>query len=217
MEREENRYCESQLTDGQDGLKKVFIKHNPYKVETEITVDGEKPSPDCPVTPHLNERFQMWVDQLPGLLAEEYNVDRFELTFQGTELDYQDLRLAVEVAEKDGRTFVTKKIDAKEYGEKEKEIKTLFTKIQRLPFEELQAPAVASAFRNALNELLEVNVVATMSAGESTLIRLWPTKTGHARRPLRGFRTTTIPHSRRWYLMNPSRSWSIIPFWTTRR
>ncbi len=184
LEREENRYCENQLADGQDGVKKVFIKHNPYKVETKITVDGEKPSPDCPVTPHLNERFQMWVDQLPGLLAEEYNVDRFELTFQGTELDYQDLRLAVEAAEKDGRTFVTKKIDAKEYGEKEKEIKTLFTKIQRLPFEELQAPAVASAFRNALNELLEVNVVATMSAGKSTLInallgkKLMPSKNG---------------------------------------
>ena len=107
-----------------------------------------------------------------------------DLTFYGTELDYQDLLSALKTEEKNGLKFTAKKMAAKEFGDKEKDIRELFSRVQELPFEELQSPAVANAFELAFNELLEVNVVATMSAGKSTLInamlgrKLMPSKQG---------------------------------------
>ena len=162
----------------------VVIKYNPYKVISTITVDGETPKANSKIKQFLNQRFQMWVDQIPALLAEEYNDDEFDLTFYGTELDYQDLLSALKTEEKNGLKFTAKKMAAKEFGDKEKDIRELFSRVQELPFEELQSPAVANAFELAFNELLEVNVVATMSAGKSTLInamlgrKLMPSKQG---------------------------------------
>lgn len=165
-------------------MLEVIIKYNPYKVISTITVNGEGPKNNSKLKQYLNQRFQMWVDQVPALLAEEYNDDEFDLTFYGTELDYQDLLAAIKVAEKCRIHFHAKKMPAKEFGDKERDIRNLFARVRKLPFEELQSPAVANAFELAFNELLEVNVVATMSAGKSTLInallgkKLMPSKQG---------------------------------------
>lgn len=162
----------------------VIIKYNPYKVISTMTVNGEEPKQNSKLKQFLHQRFQMWVDKIPSLLAEEYNVDEFELTFYGTELDYQDLLAAIKAAEKNRIRFQTKKMPAKEFGDKERDIRDLFGRVRKLPFEELQSPAVANAFELAFNELLDVNVVATMSAGKSTLInallgrKLMPSKQG---------------------------------------
>lgn len=165
-------------------MQEVVIKYNPYKVISMITVNGELPKQNSKLVQFLNQRFQHWVDQVPSLLAKEYNDDEFNLIFYGTELDYQDLLTAIKSSEKDGIHFVSKKMDAKEFGDKEHDIRDLFERVRKLPFEELQSPAVANAFELAFNELLEVNVVATMSAGKSTLInallgrKLMPSKQG---------------------------------------
>ena len=163
----------------------VVIKYNPYKVVSTLTVNGEEPKTNSKVKHFLNQRFQMWVDQIPALLAEEYNDDEFDITFYGTELDYQDMLFAFKSAEENGIQFNAKKMPAKEFGDKENSIRELFKRVQELPFEELQSPAIKNAFEMAFNELLEVNVVATMSAGKSTLInsllgkKLMPSKQGH--------------------------------------
>lgn len=165
-------------------MTNIEITYNPYKIKAKILVDGEEPKQNSRLSQFLNKRFQLWVDQIPYLLSNEYNDDEFDLTFLGTELDYQDLLAAIESAQKDGIQFIAKKLPAKEFGDKEKDIRKLFSKIKELPFEELQSPAVANAFELAFNELLEVNVVATMSAGKSTLInallgkQLMPIKAG---------------------------------------
>lgn len=152
-------------------MLEVVIKHNPYKVISEITVNGENPKSNSQIKQYLNQRFQMWVDQIPELLSEEYNDDEMNVIFYGTELDYQDLLSALKAEkEKSGIQFKAKKMPAKEFGDKEKDIRNLFKKIQELPFDEIRSPAVINAFELAFNELLEVNVVATMSAGKSTLI-----------------------------------------------
>lgn len=165
-------------------MQSVFLTHNPYKVLSSIQVNGEAPKKDSKLIQYLNQRFQLWVDKLPALLAEEYNDDEFEVTFHGTDLDYQDLLASTKSATKNGMKFTIKKIPAKEFGEKESDIKKLFDKVKVLPFEELQSPAVEDAFKKASNEEFEVNVVATMSAGKSTLInallgkKLMPSKQG---------------------------------------
>ena len=62
-------------------MKKVFIKYNPYKLITEITVDEkplfqnskliEKAADGC--------RMQEWIEEMPKLLVEEYNDDEFDI------------------------------------------------------------------------------------------------------------------------------------------
>lgn len=165
-------------------MQNVTIIHNPYKLTSVIEVNGEEPKKDSKLIQFLNQRFQLWVDKIPSLLADEYNDDEFVITFHGTELDYQDLLTASKAAEKDGLTITIKKMPAKEFGEKEADIRKLFEKVRKLPFVDLQSPAVSDAFNKAFNEEFEVNVVAAMSAGKSTLInallgkKLMPSKQG---------------------------------------
>lgn len=154
-------------------MKKVFIKYNPYKLETEITVEGKKLAQNS----NLGEksapgtRFQEWVEELPKLLVEEYNDTDFEIVFHGTLLDYEDLtEVFTEAYEKGQLTAKLERKPAKETSDKEVLIDEVFKKIQEGPFEELRAEEIKSAFEHAKSSDFEVCVVAAMSAGKSTLI-----------------------------------------------
>ena len=68
---------------------------------------------------------------------------------------------------------MTAKLDrkpAKETADKEALIEQVFAEIQEGPFEELRDVEIISAFQHAKSSDFEVCVVATMSAGKSTLI-----------------------------------------------
>ena len=132
-------------------MKNVFISHNPYKVISIVQVEGENVAHNSKFTKHLKERFQLWVDKIPELLAEECNDDEYEITFHGTELDYQDLLAATQTAAIKGSSlkFRLKKIAAKDFGEKEQDIRKLFERTQQLPFDELRSPTMTAAFNKA--------------------------------------------------------------------
>ena len=158
-------------------MKKVFIKYNPYSLETEVTVDGKSLAQNSKLGERIipGSRLQEWVEDLPGILIEEYNDSVFDVKFHGTLLDYDDLRevftKAYERGELDAKL---ERIPAKETADKEALIDQVFQEIQRGPFKELtsgdEGKALNSAFRNAKSGEFEVCVVATMSAGKSTLI-----------------------------------------------
>ena len=151
-------------------MRRVFIKYNPYQVTTEITID------DQPLVGRNNrlkfpdKRLQEWVDDLPDILYEEYRTKDFEITFQGTILDFEDIATTAENAKKKGFNITLKHIPAKEVKDKEQAIADIFADIQKGPFEELKQPDVIRAFEMAKSSDFEVDVVATMSAGKSTLI-----------------------------------------------
>ncbi len=111
-----------------------------------------------------------------------YQVTKFEITFQGTTWDYEDVLAASQASTKKGMDIKVKHIPAKEVKAKEQAIAKIFKEIQSGPFEELKQPDVIRAFEMAKSSDFEVNVVATMSAGKSTLInsllgqRLMPAK-----------------------------------------
>lgn len=154
-------------------MKKVFIKYNPYKLETEITVEGKKLAQNSNLGERsaLGTRFQEWVEDLPKLLVEEYNDTDFEIVFHGTLLDYEDLtEVFTEAYEKGQLTAKLERKPAKETSDKEVLIDEVFKKIQKGPFEELRDEKIKSAFEQAKGDNFEVCVVATMSAGKSTLI-----------------------------------------------
>lgn len=162
-------------------MQKVFMKYNPYRVKTEILLDGKEPKRNSRLI-FGDRRLQEWVDDLPDILFEECSTRDFELTFHGTVPDYEDVVAIAEEAKSRNINITVKHIPAKEIKDKETAIQEIFRSIQAGPFEELKRPDVVRAFELASSSDFEVNVVATMSAGKSTLInsllgqRLMPAK-----------------------------------------
>lgn len=154
-------------------MKKVFIKYNPYNLETEITVDGKKLAQNSQIGERIlpGSRLQEWVEDLPRILIDEYNDTDFEVVFHGTLLDFEDLTEVFTQAFEHGElTAKLDRIPAKETSDKEALIDEVFKEIQEGPFEELKDTEIISAFQHAKSSDFEVCVVATMSAGKSTLI-----------------------------------------------
>lgn len=162
-------------------MKKVFLKYNPYKLETEITVDG-KPLADNSRIGELikskdregnDPRLQDWIEDFPALLVQEYNDRDFEILFHGTLLDYEDVTGAFTDAYHKGLlTAKPERKPAKEISDKEGRIAEVFKEItsENCPFPKLKDAQIKDAFEKAMSDEFEVCVVATMSAGKSTLI-----------------------------------------------
>ena len=154
-------------------MKKVFIKYNPYNLETELTVDGKKLAQNSKIGERIlpGSRLQEWIEDLPTLLIDEYNDTDFEIVFHGTLLDYEDLaEVFTQAFEREELTAKLDRIPAKETSDKEVLIDKVFANIQNGPFEELKDEEIINAFQHAKSSDFEVCVVATMSAGKSTLI-----------------------------------------------
>lgn len=162
-------------------MKEIYIKYNPFKLETEVKIDGQAVKKNSAL--NIGERrLQEWIEELPQILVDECNVKEFTLTFHGTMLDYEDVLSVVSVAREKGVNIRPTHIPAKELADKEKAIEEIFLEIQEGPFEELKQKDVIRAFEVARSTEFPVSVVATMSAGKSTLInallnqRLMPAK-----------------------------------------
>ena len=150
-------------------MREIFIKYNPYRLETSITIDGAVPKQNSRL--RFNDcRLQEWIEELPEILFEECGSRDFKITFHGTILDYEDVESMAREAKKNGINIELEHIPAKEVSDKEVAINEIFDEIQAGPFDELKQPDVIEAFNMAKSSDFEVNVVATMSAGKSTLI-----------------------------------------------
>lgn len=154
-------------------MKEVFIKYNPYTLETELTVNGKTPAKNSKLKEKviLDFHLQEWIEELPDLLIDEYNDNKYHIVFHGTRLDYEDLVEVFTQARDQGKlTAELERIPAKETGDKEQLISEVFEEIKNGPFEELRDPQIISAFEHERSSDFQVCVVATMSAGKSTLI-----------------------------------------------
>lgn len=150
-------------------MREIFIKYNPYRLETSITIDGVAPKQNSRLN-FGDRRLQEWIEELPEILFEECSSRDFKITFHGTVLDYEDVESMASEAKKNGLNIELEHIPAKEVSDKEVAIDEIFDEIQAGPFDELKQPDVVKAFNMAKSSDFEVNVVATMSAGKSTLI-----------------------------------------------
>lgn len=150
-------------------MREVLIKYNPYRLETDILIDGVAPKQNSRLN-FADRRLQEWIEELPEILFEECSSRDFKLAFHGTILDYEDVEAMAREAKSDGLNFELEHIAAKEVSDKEAAISAIFDAIQAGPFDELKQPDVVKAFNMAKSSDFEVNVVATMSAGKSTLI-----------------------------------------------
>ena len=149
-------------------MKKITVKYNPYSITTVFTIDGEQLKQDSCL--HVgNSRLQEWADQLPGWLNREFNEKNWDIHFIGTEDDYADLQAGFSMSDSGvSAQFSLERMPDVE--EAEALIGEIFSDIQRGPIKELKSKGIVEAFEKAKNQEFEINVVATMSSGKSTLI-----------------------------------------------
>ncbi len=153
------------------GMRKVSIVYNTYTVNTEILVDGKPVKESSELHRIKQVRLQEWIEDLPRILADEYNTKSFYIYFKGTKLDYDDVKSTVDDANKHGWNIKLDYGKAAEIADKEEKIKKIFDEIQKeSPFPALRSKALRESFNNVYNGTFPVNVVATMSSGKSTLI-----------------------------------------------
>lgn len=149
-------------------MKNISIKYNPYTVTSQFSIDGKSPKTDSKLNVGKS-RLQEWADLLPKWLKTEFNDNNFAIKFIGTDTDFEDLKAGFE-NNKAGvnATFAFSRKPCVE--EAEQAIDKIFKDIQNGPVEELKSDAILKAFKKAKNSQFEVNVVATMNSGKSTLI-----------------------------------------------
>lgn len=149
-------------------MKKVSIKYNPYLISTQITIEGHELKGNSSLR-FEKLRLQEWADKLPELLVKECKDKNYQIEFTGTHADYEDLRLAFELRNDTiSSTFIHNA--TMDVSKVEEEVDNIFKTILDGPIAELQNQELIESFQKAKNKEFEVNVIATMSAGKSTLI-----------------------------------------------
>lgn len=151
-------------------MKNITIKYNPYHIQTEILIEGNAPKDNSKL--HFGKlRLQEWAEEIPDILVKECSDREFIIHFIGTPTDYDDLK---EVFKSKSDMVSVSKWSREEsipdVSSVEEEVDNLFVEIQKGPVKSLKGPDIVEAFKKAKNQEFEINVVATMSSGKSTLI-----------------------------------------------
>ena len=154
-------------------MAQVYVKYNPYRLETILMVNGRNVSTDSilyKVT--KGKRLQEWVGKFPRMLRDELNTIDFALEFCGMDLDWDDFEDAFEQAQKEGIVQVSsmKYIAGKSDDDINDKIVSVFQDLQEGPIDDFRDPKLLKAFESTNNRIFPVNVIATMSSGKSTLI-----------------------------------------------
>ena len=149
-------------------MKNVKIKYNPYMVETEISVDGQKPKANSALNVG-KKRLQEWIEKLPQIILDEYRDSNVTIDFTGTMSDYEDVESSFN-AYKDKISATCNFHKTADITDVEKTIDKIFDEIKNGPVAELKDKKILRAFEKAKDSKFEINVVATMSSGKSTLI-----------------------------------------------
>ena len=154
-------------------MAQVYVKYNPYRLETTVKVNGRDVSTDSilyKVT--KGKRLQEWIGKFPKMLREELNTLDFSLEYCGIALDWDDFEDAFEQAQKEGIIKVSnmKYIAGKSDEDINEKIVKVFQDLQEGPLDDFRDAKLTKAFENTNNTIFPVNVIATMSSGKSTLI-----------------------------------------------
>lgn len=154
-------------------MAQVYVKYNPYRLETTIKVNGRDVSTDSilyKVT--KGKRLQEWIGKFPKMLREELNTMDFSLEYCGMALDWDDFEDAFEQAQKDGIVRVSgmNYIAGKSDDDINEKIVKVFQDLQEGPIDDFRDAKLTRAFENINDAIFPVNVIATMSSGKSTLI-----------------------------------------------
>ena len=153
-------------------MAQVYVKYNPYRMETQIEVNGKAIASDSILKLVKGKRLQEWIGKFPKMLVDELHTLDFEIEFYGMDLDWDDFEDAFEQAKEAGLikslklTFTEGKSD-EDITEK---VVQVFEDLQSGPVEDFRNPKLIQSFQRIQNNIFPINVIATMSSGKSTLI-----------------------------------------------
>lgn len=154
-------------------MTQVFVKYNPYKLETILKVNGQEVAADSSLYKVTKgKRLQEWIGEFPQNLRDELNTMDFSLEFYGMPLDWDDFREAFEIAERNGLIYINGMtyIEGKNDENVSDKIQVVFREMRDGPIEDFKDPKLRLALENTNAQEFPVNVIATMSSGKSTLI-----------------------------------------------
>lgn len=157
----------------------IYIKYNPYKVETEIKIDGKI----CEATQISNKRLQEWIEPngtwkgIFSFISEKCHDEEINITFYGTKYDYEDIQYAVNKYGKryfDSIQIVHENASTSEVVGQDtmlKKLTDLYAEVKNGPIDKLRDdPKIEQAFKAAENTEFRITVIAPMSSGKSTLL-----------------------------------------------
>lgn len=154
-------------------MAQVYVKYNPYKMETQIEINGKAITTDSGLYKVIRgKRLQEWVAKFPQMLVDELNTVDFDIEFYGMALDWDDFEDVFRRA-KDNGVIINLKMSFSEGKSDETvsdKIVSVFTDLQEGPVDDFRDPKLIRAFANINNSVFPINVIATMSSGKSTLI-----------------------------------------------
>ena len=154
-------------------MAQIYLKYNPYKMETEVKINGKDISNDSGLYKIVKgKRLQEWVGNFPQMLVDELNTVDFDIEFYGMALDWDDFEDTFNRAKNDGiiKNLKLQFIEGRSDEEVSEKIVSVFTDLQKGPVDDFRNPKLIRAFSNINNSVFPINVIATMSSGKSTLI-----------------------------------------------
>lgn len=149
--------------------------HNPYTVSTEITVDGQTPAPGTNYVQRTKgNRLSNWIDDFFRLVYDKYCKEDIFFEFRGIAQDAEDFQQALDRFNTSGKQKhrFQAEIKVSEIGNHPLEALTaLYDEGKNGPYADLfNSERMEQAFERATSPEFEVNVIATMSSGKSTLL-----------------------------------------------
>ncbi len=154
-------------------MTKVFIKYNPYRLQTDIVINGREIEVDNILYRMVKDkRLQEWITAFPETLKHATNSVDFDLSFYGMEMDWDDVEFTFRSAKEKGiiRNISLHFEAGKTVDDITDKIVRLFEDLKDGPIEAFRAPSLIRAFENIRTAVFPINVIATMSSGKSTLI-----------------------------------------------
>lgn len=154
-------------------MAQVYVKYNPYRLETKLMVNGQEVPMDSGLYKITRgKRMQEWIGLFPQKLRDELNLVDFSLEFCGMALDWDDFEDAFEQAQNAGIVRIShmKYIAGKSNDNAAEKIVQVFSDLKDGPIADFRDPKLLKAFESTNNAIFPVNVIATMSSGKSTLI-----------------------------------------------
>lgn len=154
-------------------LAQIFVKYNPYRLQTLIKINGREIESDSSLQKYVSgKRLQEWIGRFPLELRNELNTMDFDVEFYGMELDWDDFEFSFRQAQEANvvRNLSLNFIQGQSKENVVEEITGIFHDLREGPVEDFRDPKLLKDFNRVHDAFFPVNVVATMSSGKSTLI-----------------------------------------------
>ena len=143
-------------------MAQVYVKYNPYRLETTVKVNGRDVSTDSilyKVT--KGKRLQEWIGKFPEMLREELNTLDFSLEYCGMALDWDDFEDAFKQAQEEGLVRVSEMryIAGKSDDDVNEKIVKVFQDLQGGPVDDFRDAKLTKAFENTNNSFFFIYLI----------------------------------------------------------